>query len=99
MSGLKKLQVEADENFTAIRDRKFSHDSRKVLSKEKVIDNARFTCKNSGLDIDDDSVEVNKIVEIGSEKSRSITHYGITNKGNSKMGIAEFGIVNYTHER
>ena len=31
----------------------------------KVIDKAKLACKNSGMDIDSDFVEVNKIVEAG----------------------------------
>jgi DNA-damage-inducible protein D len=44
----------------------------------KVIDKARLACKNSGFDIDDHFVEVNKMVAIGSSTSRSVLDYELS---------------------
>ena len=44
----------------------------------KVIDKARLACKNSGFDIDDHFVEVNKMVEIGSRTSRGVVDYELS---------------------
>jgi len=44
----------------------------------KVIDKARLACKNSGFDIDDHFVEVNKMVEIGSGTSRNVIDYELS---------------------
>ena len=44
----------------------------------KVIDKARLACKNSGFDIADHFVEVNKMVEIGSGTSRNVTDYELS---------------------
>jgi len=44
----------------------------------KVLDKARLACKNSGFDIDDHFVEVNKMVEIGSGTTRSVIDYNLS---------------------
>ena len=43
----------------------------------KVLDRAKLACKNSGYEINDDFVEVNKIVEAGAT-SKSITDFKLT---------------------
>ena len=44
----------------------------------KVIDKARLACKNSGFDIDDHFVEVDKMVDIGSGTSRNVIDYQLS---------------------
>lgn len=44
----------------------------------KAIDKARLACKNSGYDIDDHFVEVNKMVRIGSGVQKSVIDYALT---------------------
>jgi DNA-damage-inducible protein D len=44
----------------------------------KVLDKAKLACKNSGFDIDDHFVEVNKMVAIGSSTSRSVLDYELS---------------------
>ena len=44
----------------------------------KVIDKARLACKNSGFDVEDHFVEVNKMVEIGSGTNRTVVDYELS---------------------
>ena len=44
----------------------------------KVLDKARLACKNSGFDMENHFVEVNKMVEIGSGTKRSILEYELS---------------------
>ncbi|MDR2546713.1 MAG: DNA damage-inducible protein D [Lachnospiraceae bacterium] len=44
----------------------------------KVLDKARLSCKNSGFDMEDHFVEVNKMVEIGSGTNRCVIDYELS---------------------
>jgi len=44
----------------------------------KVLDKARLACKNSGFDMEDHFVEVNKMVEIGSGTNRRVIDYKLS---------------------
>ena len=45
---------------------------------EKVIDKAKTACRNSGQEIDDHFVDVNKMVEIGSRTKRTLEDIALT---------------------
>ena len=65
----------------------------------KVIDKARLACMNSGFDIDDHFVEVNKMVEIGSGTGRNVINYElsryacylIVQNGDPRKGVVAHG--------
>ena len=45
---------------------------------QKVIDRAMLACKNSGLNVHDQFVELNKLIEHGKGGKRRITDYRLT---------------------
>lgn len=44
----------------------------------KVLDRAKISCKNSGQEVDNHFVEVNKMVEIGSNTKRQVLDYELS---------------------
>jgi len=83
-----KLEAEEYKTFEAIKqvvtngnEFWFARDLQEVLQYtewrnfSKVIDKAMLSCKNSGFDIPNHFVEVNKMVEIGSGAEKEVIDY------------------------
>ena len=88
MSELKAKEYKRFENIKHIRENGGEYWLARKLSVEldyvewrnfsKVLDKAELACKNSGFDIDDHFVEVNKMVEIGSGTKRKVIDYELS---------------------